>query len=59
MNVFMRRRRAEMRRAEWEWGVDSDGVAAVNNDRMDVYLDSAPENITPELALRAECVLEK
>jgi hypothetical protein len=25
---------------------------------MDVYLDSAPENITPELALRAERVLE-
>lgn len=29
----------------------------MNNDRMDVYLDSAPENITPELALRADRVL--
>lgn len=31
----------------------------MNNGPMEVYLDSAPENITPELALQAERVLEE
>lgn len=31
----------------------------MNNGPVDVYLDSAPENITPELALKADRVLEE
>jgi hypothetical protein len=31
----------------------------MNNDQVDVYIDSAEENITPELALKAERVLEE
>ena len=34
-------------------------MASPNAAPVDVYLDSAPENITPELALKAERVLDE